>query len=101
MHYTANYFQYQKDMENFGIKTKSEFDWSKMVENIQNNIHSLNFNYRASLRGRRVDYFNACASYIDKNHIELNFDNNKDEKQVLECLKSVVAVGLRPKYPYI
>lgn len=100
MHYTANYFQYQKDMQSFGIKSKSEFNWNEMIDNIQSTIHSLNFNYRASLRSRRVDYYNSYASYIDKNHIELSNNDNKDEKQVLECLTSVVAVGLRPKYPY-
>lgn len=100
MHYTANYFQYQKDMQSFGINSKSEFNWNQMIDNIQSTIYSLNFNYRASLRSRRVDYYNSYASYIDKNHIELSSDNNKNEKQVLECLSSVVAVGLRPKYPY-
>ena len=68
-----------------------------MVENIQNHIGSLNFNYRVQLRDKKVDYHNAYGTFIDNHRVLETYRNGKTKE--ITGKNIVVAVGGRPKYP--
>jgi len=48
-----------------------EHNWLKMVENVQNKIRSLNFNYRVSLKTKKVTYINAYGTFEDKHRVKV------------------------------
>ena len=46
-------------------------DWSKMVEGIQDYIHSLNFGYRSALMNNDVKYLNALGEIVNEHTIKV------------------------------
>ena len=46
-------------------------NWSKMVENVQAHVGSLNWGYRVALRDKNVKYINALATLEDAHTIKV------------------------------
>ncbi|CAH6421026.1 Thioredoxin reductase [uncultured virus] len=89
-----------KDLDGYGINIegKINFDWSKLIQNIQDYISSLNFAYKVELRNSKIEYYNMFAKFIDKNTIEAT----NDKGTILYSANTfVIATGGRPKYPNI
>ncbi|OON20381.1 thioredoxin and glutathione reductase [Opisthorchis viverrini] len=74
-------------------------DWGKMVEAIQNHIHSLNWGYRVVLRENAVDYLNAYGEIIDAHTIKIT--KKSGETSTITTNKMILAMGERPRYPDI
>ena len=73
-------------------------NWQALVENIQNHIRMLNFQYRVGLRSKQVRYINALAKFVGPNKISYklkNMDKNITAKTI------VIATGGRPMIPSI
>ncbi|TGZ66026.1 hypothetical protein CRM22_005564 [Opisthorchis felineus] len=90
------------DSEKFGWDVKKnevKHDWGKMVEGIQNHIHSLNWGYRVVLRENAVDYLNAHGEIMDAHTIKITKKNG--ETSTITTNKMILAMGERPRYPDI
>ncbi|GAA56821.1 thioredoxin reductase (NADPH) [Clonorchis sinensis] len=90
------------DSEKFGWDIKKDevkHDWEKMVEGIQNHIHSLNWGYRVVLRENAVDYLNAYGEIIDAHTIKIT--KKSGETSTITTNKMILAMGERPRYPDI
>jgi len=86
------------DAREYGWKLASEgHDWSKMVEQIQNHIGSLNFGYRTTLREKNVTYINAYGKFKDAHTVVATKKNGQEQEITAD--KIVIAVGGRPSYP--
>ncbi|XP_049805930.1 thioredoxin reductase 1, cytoplasmic-like [Schistocerca nitens] len=81
------------------VSTDITHDWAKLVEEVQNYIKSLNFNYRKELRTNKITYHNAFAEFEDAHRIKMR--NIKNEVSTLTAQNFVIAVGGRPHYPNI
>jgi thioredoxin reductase (NADPH) len=85
-----------KDCGAFGwVLENKGHDWSKMVDNIQDHIHGLNFNYRVELRDKNVTYLNMLGTFKDAHTLECT--NPRKPTQTITAKRFVVAVGGRPK----
>uniref|UniRef100_T1IZJ2 FAD/NAD(P)-binding domain-containing protein n=1 Tax=Strigamia maritima TaxID=126957 RepID=T1IZJ2_STRMM len=78
---------------------KVDHEWDKLREGVQNYIASLNWNYRVSLREKKVDYINAYAHFVSANTI-LTIDK-KQKEHTYTAERFLLATGLRPRYPDI
>jgi len=76
-----------------------QHSWNKMIENVQNHIKSLNWNYKTQLRSKKVEYFNERVSFTGPNTIK-SVDKNGKEK-FTTANKFILATGGRPIYPNI
>mmetsp|Transcript_8169 Transcript_8169/g.13207 ORF Transcript_8169/g.13207 Transcript_8169/m.13207 type:complete len:506 (+) Transcript_8169:863-2380(+) len=101
-HQASELSKYHDDAAHYGWKigdgTKSH-DWTTLVTAVQNHIGSLNWGYRVQLREKKVDYFNALASFVDQNTIKAI--DKKGMQKAYTAQHFVIAVGTRPKYPDI
>jgi len=62
-------------------------------------IKSLNWGYKSEMHTMNIKYFNAYASFVDKNTIQVDDGKGKVEKVTAD--KIVIATGGRPSYPGI
>jgi len=102
MHQAAILGESLKDSREFGWSTEPEnikHDWTKMVEQVQNHIGSLNWGYRVSLREKSVTYLNEYAEFVDPH--TLKCVNKKGKEKSVTSDKFIIATGGRPKYPDI
>ncbi|VDK21587.1 unnamed protein product [Taenia asiatica] len=100
MHQAALLNHYMEDAESFGWDVnKGSHDWNKMVEGIQNYIHSLNFGYRSVLMNANVKYLNALGEIVDAHTIKTT--NKQGIVKNITTNTIVVATGERPRYPPI
>ena len=91
-----------KDSKEYGWSTDPaaiNHDWSKLVEQVQNHIGSLNWGYRVSLREKNVTYLNEFAEFTDPH--TLRTVNKKGKEKAVTADKFIIAAGGRPKYPDI
>jgi thioredoxin reductase (NADPH) len=94
-HQAALVGEFAKDAKAFGWNiTNSGHDWTQLVENIQDHIHGLNFNYRVDLRDKKVDYLNMLGSFVDPHTIECT--NPRKQSKTITAKRIVIAVGGRP-----
>jgi len=70
-----------------------------MVGSVQMHIKGLNWNYKSEMIKQKIKYFNAYASFEDKNTVSL--DNGKGKIEKVTADKILIAVGGRPSYPGI
>lgn len=101
MHHSAQISESIVDASHFGwdIQGKPKFNWSMMVENVQNHIGSLNWGYRVALRSNAVDYVNGLAVFEDP-HTVVATMRNKTTKTITSR-RFVIATGGRPHIPSI
>lgn len=101
MHQAALLGQAIKDSKHYGwnISGAVEHNWALMVENIQNHISSLNWNYKVQLRTEQVKYVNAYAQFVDKHHIKAT--DKKGKETMMSSRHFIIATGERPRYPDI
>lgn len=103
MHQAALIGEYIKDAESFGWDvdhSKVKCDWANLVSAVGDHIHSLNFNYRMSLRKLSKEaYINAYAEFIDAHRLKCV--DKKGEVSVISSKNFVIATGGRPHYPGI
>ncbi|XP_071438887.1 thioredoxin reductase 1, cytoplasmic-like [Hetaerina americana] len=90
-----------KDSNHFGWEKveRAKHNWEKMAYEVKSHILSLNFGYRSDLMLKKVQYYNAYATFLDKHKLKL-VDKNEN---VIEITSDniIVAVGGRPNYPDI
>ncbi|KAL7676257.1 hypothetical protein ACOME3_002513 [Neoechinorhynchus agilis] len=101
-HQAALIGEYMKDGESFGWKLDHESiknDYETLIDNINNHILSLNFNYRGQLRRAKIDYKNSYGEF--KSPHVLRCMDKKGEVTEISSEKFVIAVGGRPRYPGI
>jgi len=100
MHQAALLNHYMDDAKHFGWDvTKGNHDWNKMVDAIQDHIHSLNFGYRSALMNGNVQYINALGQFVDEHTVKTT-----DKRGVIKNITAntiVIATGERPRYPAI
>lgn len=100
MHQAALLGEGLKDSESYGWEpTARKHDWTSMVQNVQDHIHSLNFGYRSELMENGVKYLNAYATFVDAHTVEAV--DKKGKKTIITADQFVVATGGRPRYPDI
>jgi thioredoxin/glutathione reductase (selenoprotein) len=102
MHQAALLGESIHDAKAFGWQIpegKIQHSWTKMRDNIQDYIASLNWGYRVQLREKSVEYFNSYATFTGSHEISATNKKGKVEKYTAD--KFLVAVGLRPRYPEI
>jgi len=91
------------DALKYGWKCESKnmkIDWKELINNVQEHIKGLNTGSQDELKSKDVTYYNAFASFVDKNTAELKFgwdENAKVEK--ITARRFVIACGGRPRYP--
>jgi thioredoxin reductase (NADPH) len=79
----------------YGEKAKKpDFNWSRLVEAVQDHIGSLNWGYRVALRDKKVEYINAKAKFVDPWTIESV--NRAKAVSTHTARNIIVAVGGRP-----
>lgn len=97
MHQAALLNHHLDDAESFGWGLKKEeHDWQKMVEGIQDHIHSLNFGYRSALMTASVKYLNALGEIIDPHTVKTT--NKQGIVKNITANTIVIATGERPRY---
>lgn len=69
--------------------------WEKLVDNVQDHISALNFNYKVELRDKSVTYKNALAAFVDEHTLELA--DKQGKRSTVTGARFVVAVGGRPR----
>ncbi|XP_063310496.1 thioredoxin reductase 2, mitochondrial [Pelobates fuscus] len=88
-----------KDAPHYGWQMPSEahHDWSVMARAVQNHVKSLNWGHRVQLEGKKVNYFNMKASFLDVHTVRGQTKTGKEATVTAENI--VIATGGRPKYP--
>lgn len=102
MHQAALLGEAVKDAKSFGWEVEKEtvkHNWTKMVEEVQNHIGSLNWAYRVNLREKEVTYLNEYAEFVDEHTLKTT--NKKGKEKTVTAQKFIIATGGRPKYPDI
>uniref|UniRef100_R4G4D5 thioredoxin-disulfide reductase (NADPH) n=2 Tax=Rhodnius TaxID=13248 RepID=R4G4D5_RHOPR len=85
-----------KDAPFFGWNTTaSGHKWEILVENVQNHIKSINWNYKKDMKKQGISYYNGFAKFVDKHTIVVETEKNQ-EKVTAETI--IVATGGRPNY---
>jgi len=85
------------EAQSFGWATENKgHNWSKMVENVQGHIKSLNWNYKVQLRDEKVEYKNELATFLDPHTVR--GVNKKGKAKTYTARRFVIAVGGRPSY---
>lgn len=79
--------------------TKIEHEWTTLVKNVGDHIHSLNWNYKRELTSKKIAYLNAFGVFVDPHAIECT--SATGAKQIVTGNEIVIACGGRPVYPEI
>ncbi|XP_071443590.1 thioredoxin reductase 1, cytoplasmic-like isoform X2 [Hetaerina americana] len=90
-----------KDATHFGweMAEQAKHNWEKMAQEVKMHIMSLNFGYRSELMLKKVQYYNAYATFLDKHKLKLVDRNQKVTEITADNI--LIAVGGRPNYPDI
>lgn len=90
-----------EDARHFGwdFSESVTHNWSRMIENVQAHIGSLNWGYRVALRDKNVKYINALATLEDAHTIK--HVNKRGKEGTITAARIVLAVGGRPRYQNI
>ena len=74
MHYTALLSEARDDqnLQGWKIDKNQEFEWEKLVDNVQKHIKSLNWGYKSDFIKMKLKYFNMYATFIDAHTILLD-----------------------------
>eukprot|EP00825_Cyclidium_porcatum_P022607 TRINITY_DN2487_c0_g2_i2.p1 TRINITY_DN2487_c0_g2~~TRINITY_DN2487_c0_g2_i2.p1 ORF type:complete len:411 (-),score=79.25 TRINITY_DN2487_c0_g2_i2:627-1859(-) len=98
MHFAALWGESQEAQKNAGwkINEKNEHDWKQLVSMVQMHIKKLNWFYKTDLQEQEIKYYNALASLVDKNTIQLTSADKK--VQTVTAKYIIVAVGGRPQF---
>lgn len=81
-----------------GEKTNAElinFSWARLRQNVHDYIRGLNFSYLGDLRENDVKYFNAMATFVDKNTIKTV--DKKGKEKIIKARRFIIATGGRPQ----
>ncbi|KAL0482541.1 thioredoxin reductase [Acrasis kona] len=87
----------EEDAMNELSAKKEKFSWERLVENVQNYIHGLNFKYKVDLRSNKVEYLNALGEFLDAHTIQAT--DIKGNKKKMTARRFVLATGGRPVFP--
>lgn len=99
MHFSALLGESHDDQVETGWvhNEKPTHSWSKMIERINQHIHSINFGYKSDFRKRGIKVFTEYATFVDEHTVELT--NAKGKSHQVTAKYFVIAVGGRPAYP--
>lgn len=112
MHYASLYGQIFHNSEFFGYSIlnrpsdnklgttiqRAGFNWTKLIEEIQNHIHSLNWKNKVQLREGKIKYANKFVEFIDSYTIELIGDEQSSQREFARGKYFIIAAGGRPRY---
>ncbi len=94
--YAASYGEIAKDAKGYGWDfVEPRFDWSRLVDNKNNEIGRLNGIYEKLLKGAGVDIFWGYAKVIDAHTIEINGQRKSSER----ILIATGGKSIRPDIP--
>eukprot|EP00163_Fabomonas_tropica_P028944 TRINITY_DN6027_c0_g1_i1.p1 TRINITY_DN6027_c0_g1~~TRINITY_DN6027_c0_g1_i1.p1 ORF type:complete len:496 (+),score=153.41 TRINITY_DN6027_c0_g1_i1:276-1763(+) len=101
MHQASILGEHMEDAKAYGweVPDKVQHSWEKLVQAVQDHIHSLNFGYRVALRKETVTYLNEYAVFKDAHTIETS--NRRGETKTYTAKRFVIAPGGRPRIPDI
>lgn len=74
-------------------KLLKHFSWEVLRGNVQDYIKSLNFGYKSQLGSLGIDYINAQARFKDRNTLEYELKDEKNEVRFKYC---IICTGGRP-----
>jgi thioredoxin/glutathione reductase (selenoprotein) len=80
-------------------RVSSSIEWSRLQENVEMYIRSLNFGYVTSMRENNVKYINARAVFVDPHTVHCT--DGKNKVSVLTARRFLLAMGGRPALPDI
>lgn len=78
-------------------RSASCIEWTKLQENIEMYIRSLNFGYVTSMRENNVKYLNARAVFTDPHTLQCT--DGKNKVTVVTARRFLLAMGGRPALP--
>ncbi len=99
MHRAAETGEKLSALHNFGWSEQQPdlaHNWAKLINSVQGFIEQLNVQNERALKASQVTYFNAPASFLSPNKLQLT---NADKTWTVEAEKVVLACGKRPKIP--
>ena len=96
MHFASMVGELRDDQKECGwnIDTSLPHNWELMIENVDNHIRSLNWNYKKQLIQKEIKYYNALASLTDAHTINLKDKNGKESTYTAKFV--LLAMGGRP-----
>jgi thioredoxin reductase (NADPH) len=71
--------------------------WTKLQDNVENYIRSLNFGYVVSMRDNNVKYLNARARFVDPHTLE--YTGRRGDVSRITARRVLLATGGRPSLP--
>ncbi|XP_029830544.2 thioredoxin reductase 2, mitochondrial [Ixodes scapularis] len=89
-----------EDARHFGwglADPKPGHNWATLRDAVQGHVRSLNWGHRVQLKKKKVDYFNALGTFINKSSLSAKAPDGTE--QILSASNFVVAVGGRPTLP--
>ncbi len=93
-HFSALTAEHHHDSVGMGWETNAKHNWQNMVDNVNNYIRSLNWNYKTTLAEKEVQYFNAFATFTGPHTLEL--EDKKGTKTSVSAKFILIACGGRP-----
>ncbi|XP_050536910.1 thioredoxin reductase 1, mitochondrial isoform X1 [Daktulosphaira vitifoliae] len=99
MHQAALLGESIHEAQSYGweIQGPISFNWSSLVEAVQNHIKSVNWVTRVQLRDKKIEYVNGHGVFEDNHTVLAKMKGGKEKR--LTAKDIVIAVGGRPKYP--
>ena len=80
MHTAALYGETMHDAKDYGWSTgKLALEWETLRSNVQNHIKAMNRGYIAQLHSKKVKYYNALGSFVDKHTVDVKYGDGSHE----------------------
>ncbi len=77
-----------------------QHDWNQLVSNVKAHVNSTNFVYRVRMQTDGIDYYNAKASFIDRNTLKLTsagVRGKPGKEEIITATNIAIVVGGRPR----
>jgi len=72
-------------------------NWEKLVSQVQDYIHTLNYGYKEQLKSEDVEYLNCYGTFVDPHTIQCDYGpGNEAQNCTITARRIVIAVGGRP-----
>ena len=91
-----------KDIKSLGLETESEVikqNWTKIVEDVQTNIGSINVRERAALMDKAVTYLYESTEFLDEHSVKTT--NLNGEEETVTADKFILAIAGASNCPEI
>lgn len=90
-----------EDAEHFGwSKMSPTHSWTTLRKNVQHHISGLNDGYIADLKKKKIDYYNALATFTNADNAhEITLSKPGQDTITKTAERIIIACGGRPNYP--